>query len=41
VKIFKGIFGVSGNIIDAKVLAVFIALSAGAEFYKVIMLMFN
>lgn len=34
VKIWKGIFGVKGYIITAKVISVFIALAALAEFYK-------
>lgn len=34
VKIWKGIFGVRGYIITAKVISVFVALAAAAEFYK-------
>lgn len=41
VKIFKGLFGVKGYIITAKVLAVFIALSSASEFYKFVLTMIN
>lgn len=34
VKIWKSIFGIKGYIITAKIIAVFLALAAVAEFYK-------
>lgn len=34
VKIWKSIFGLKGYIITAKVLSIFLALAACAEFYK-------
>lgn len=34
VKIWKSIFGIKGYIITAKVLSIFVALAALAEFYK-------
>lgn len=41
VKVFKGIFGVKGYQITAKVLAVFMAFAAGSELYKFILTLIN
>jgi len=37
VKVWKGIFGVKGYVITAKILAIFCLLSACSEFYKFFM----